>query len=234
MTTRRRFIRTVGIAIASLAVSRCTPTPEPTCYTVPAFTPTPGSSAGNDDSPRGRLRQCWMSFDELAQQTRDTMDDYEIAEAAMAQLVQDHQAALDDLVLAGDLEQPVADQVQAAFDAAVYHVWRSNAPITCYEAVMIDFQPTSSAQLVQQAETLDGLAGSSDVPQETLTKAQAAIERDIAFLSLPSADVQALYDQLIEAAGDKHTYPSFDELELDVTPEAAAAARFLVQLLIEN
>ena len=96
MTTRRHFIRTVGIAVASLAMARCAPTPEPTCYTVPA-PPTPGSSAGNDDSPRGRLRQCWMSFDDLAQHTRDTMDDYEIAEAAMAQLIQDHQVAYETL-----------------------------------------------------------------------------------------------------------------------------------------
>jgi len=211
MTTRRHFIRTVGIAVASLVVGRCTPTPEPTCYVMPAFTPTPDSTAGNDDSPRGRLRQ-----------------------EAMAQLIQDHKGALNQLVAAGDLERPVADQVQVAFDAAVYHVWRSNAPITCYEPMMIDFQPTSSAQLVQQAETLEQMAGISDAQQDTFAKAQAAIERDIVFLNLSSSDVQTLYDQLIAAAGDSYNYPSFDELELDVTLEAAAAARFLVGLLVEG
>ena len=41
-----------------------------------------------------------------------------------------------------------------------------------------------------------------------------------------------LYDALIEAAGDTYNYPTFDELDLEITPEAAEAARFLVDLLL--
>lgn len=211
--TRREFIKSVGIVIGSLVMARCVPI------------------GGGDDTPRGRLRTCWLRLDWLAQATQDC-DNYEPGEKALARLVADHQAALDELVAAGELDAAVANQVQTAFGAAAYHVWRSNVPITCYEPVLVDYTPTSSDQLAQQAELLAEMAESGDLDSSTVMQAQAAIERDIAFLSLSSEETQALYDELIEAVGDGYDFPTFDELDLEITAEATEAARFLVELLL--
>ena len=54
-----------------------------------------------------------------------------------------------------------------------------------------------------------------------------------AFLCFSSEETQALYDELLEAAGDSYDYPRFDELDLDVSPEAEQAARFLVDLMTQ-
>jgi hypothetical protein len=219
--TRREFIKNVGIAIASLATARC-------------VCPVGGiGSKGESDSPRERLRQSWMRFDWLAKEAQDE-GGYEQGEQAYNQLVADHRASLDELVAAGELDTDVARQVQIAFDAAAYHVWLSNAPITCYEPVIVDYKPTSSSQLAWQAEILAEMADSGDLDPDTVAQAQAAIERDVAFLNLSGAETQALYDELMAAAGDNYTFPTFDELELEVTPEAAEAARFLVELLLED
>jgi hypothetical protein len=212
-STRRDFIKSVGIAIASLVMVRCIP------------------FGGEDDAPRGRLRHCWLRLDWLAQQAKG---DYERGDQAREELAADHRAALDDLVAAGELGVTVADQVQVAFTEAAHHVWRSNAPITCYEAVMMDYTPASSGQLAQQASLLPELAKSGDLDPATVAQAQAAIERDIALLNLSDAETQALYEELIEAAGDTYDFPSLDELDLDIPPEAAEAARFLVELLSEK
>ena len=92
--------------------------------------------------------------------------------------------------------------------------------------------PTSANQLVQQAEILETMAESTSVDSEIIERAQAAIERDIAFLSLSDEEWQALYEELVQAAGDTYDFPDFDDLELEITPEAAEAARFLVELLL--
>jgi hypothetical protein len=213
--TRREFIRRVGIALASLMAARCV---------CPSIKGTPGS-------PRNRLRECWLKFDWLAERAQD-WGNYEKGEQARDDLVADHRAALDDLVAAGELDTAVADYVQEAFTAAVYHVWRANCGMTCYEAMPApDYTPFTSSQLVQQA---DLLAENGDLDQDTVAQAQAAIEREIAFLSLSDVETQALYDELIAAAGDTYDYPPFDELELEITPEAAEAACFLVELLLEE
>ncbi len=232
MATRRTFIRQVGIALASVAMSRCKP-PVVTCY-VPAETTAIPTRVGWDDTARGRLRRCWQSFDWLEQETKDSWDAEQAdpGEDALAKLTADHRAALDELVAAGELEAAVADEVQAAFNGAAHHVWRANAPITCYEPVLVEYTPTSAAQLVSQSAALAELAQAGDLDPETVARVQATIERDVAFLSLSSADEQALYEALIAAAGDSYAFPTFDELELDIPPEATVAARFLVNLLL--
>ena len=79
--TRREFIKSVGIALASLVMTRCIPT------------------GGGGDAPREHLRNCWLRFDWLAQQAKEA--DYERGERARDELLTDHRAALDDLVAAG-------------------------------------------------------------------------------------------------------------------------------------
>jgi len=213
--TRREFIERTGIALAALVMARCGSSPQPS--------PTP--------STRGRLRGYWLQFGWLAQQTDDASTG-DFGEGAMRQLAQDHRAALDELVASGELTPAVADQVQSAYSAAAYHVWRSNAPITCYEPMIIDYKPTSSGQLIAQAQVLVEMAESGDLNPDTVAQARANIERDMAFLSLSYEEVQALYTGLIEAAGDSYNFPPFDQLVLDVPSEAIEAARFLADLLL--
>ena len=212
-STRREFIQSMGIAAASLVLLRCS------------------ALSSQDSSPRGRLRRAWLQLDWLALQSKD---DWERGEKARQELAAQHRAALDELVDAGELSSEVADEVQAAFDAAAYHIYRSNAPITCYEPMIVDYAPVSSDQLTQQAELLTQMAEKGELDPATVSKARAAIERDIAFLSLSPDERQALYDQLIQAANQGAAVPPFDQLELEITPQAAEAARFLLELLLKE
>jgi hypothetical protein len=190
----------------------------------------PGVS--KDITPRDRLRKCWQRFDWLAQRAQH---DFENGEQARDDLVAEHRTALDELVARGDLEADVADEIHIAFGAAVYHVWRTYCGMTCYEPLPgPEYTPVSSGQLVQQAELLADLADDTSVDQNTVAQAQATIERDVAFLNLSSEDEQALYDELMNAAGEGYHHPSFDQVDFEITPEAAEAARFLVELLLEE
>jgi hypothetical protein len=235
-----------------------TPTPEIiTCYEAVELTDTPQSTEqldqqgviltaiaqGDDIDPevarlaliafhRERLRSCWLRFDWLEKQASD-WDHSEKGERALAELVSEHRAALDELVTLEELVSDVADLVQEAFAEAAYHVWRINCGMTCYEPMPgPEYTPYARGQLVQQAEILADLADDATVDQETVARAQAAVEQGIVFLGLSDEEEKALYDALVEAAGDTYSYPTFEELELEITPEAAEAARFLVELLL--
>jgi hypothetical protein len=207
--SRRQFIKSVGVALGSLAMARCI-------------------APGGGGSPRDRLRECWHRLSWLEEQAQD-WDRPERGEEALDELTNDHQAALDDLVAAGALEADVAVEVQVAFEEAAYHVWRANVPITCYEPVEIDYVPAGASQLARQAEILVEMAEQGGVDPQALAEAQAAIERDVAFLSLSHEERMALYDEII-AQGSP--YPRFNEVDLDIPPEAAEAARFLIDLLV--
>ncbi len=212
-TNRRDFMKTLGISIASLILARCIPL------------------KGSGNSALGRLRECWLSLEKLAQETQK---DFERAEQMKSDLLGDHRAALDDLVASGEISPVAAEQVQIAFQEATYHVWRSNAPITCYEPVLLDYTPTSSEQLTQQVTLLAEIAEHTDIDEKTIVQAQAALERDIAFLSLSNEETQLLYEKLIAAVGDTFNFPSFDEIDLEITPEAMEAAQLLVDTILED
>ena len=51
---------------------------------------------------------------------------------------------------------------------------------------------------------------------------------------LSAAILDPLDKELMDAAGDSYDYPTFNELELEIPPEASEAARFLVELLLEE
>jgi hypothetical protein len=238
--SRRDFIKLFGVSLGSLLLVRCQrlrpAEPTPTCYAPVA--PTPSDEPGLDNlGVRDALRVCWLSFDKLADQTRNNPDssiDYK-NNAFVQKLTGKHRSALDQLVADGELSAPVADLVQEAYAAAIYHVWRSNAPITCYEPAYVDYTPQSAAVLVEQSRVLDEIAGQGNVDPATLEKARLALEHDLAFYALTDADVQALYDTLIkEMQQSGGPAPSFEELELQLTPEARQAAEFLVELLSEK
>lgn len=211
MPTRREFIGQFGIALLALLATRCV------------------RLRGRDGTPRGRLRDGWLRLNELAAQAQSGQEDY--GQQALAEMTTLHRGALDELVTAGELAPEVADHVQAAFEGAAYHVWRSNAPITCYEPVMIDYRPTSSDQLARQAALLAELAELDKLDAVAVAQAHAAIERDITFLNMSSEEVNALYAQIL-AQSAQTGVPDFDQIHLEITSEAADAARFLVDLLL--
>jgi len=87
---------------------------------------------------------------------------------------------------------------------------------------------------MQQVSLLARTAEHGEADAETIAQAQVAIERDIAFLALSEKETQALYDALAEAGGNPHGFPPFEELELEMPPQATKAAHFLVELLLEK
>jgi len=226
--TRRDFMKIFGVSVASLFMARCNfpATPTPTCYAPlpPSMLPAPTGGL-----PRERLRYYWLRFSELAEVT---LSGGNLDNSIGQQLTAGHRATLDELIAAGNMSAPVADLVHEAYTAAVYHVWRSNAPITCYEPAMVDYAPTSADVLVRQSTTLSEIAAQGLVDPETLAKAQSALEHDLAFYALSNEDVQTLYDEILQAAQDGgRPVPSFDELQLELTPEARQAAQFIIDLL---
>jgi hypothetical protein len=186
-------------------------------------TPTAQASLSAD----GRVRADWLRFGELADAAAQDTDN-----ALGSRLIVDHRAALDDLVAAGRIEPAVADLVQEAYAAAVYHVWRSNAPITCYEPVQVDYAPAGAGTLVAQAGALEQIAAQGEVDADTLATIQSALERDMAFYALTDEEVEAMYRRLIdESQANGQPVPAFDQIELEITPDAKAAAQFIVDLL---
>ena len=233
---RRDFIKGLGITLAAAMLSRCTPgdsitTPGPTTAgPTSAAPPTPKPN----QSARERLRACWQRFGWLDELSQD-WDHQEKSEQAQVDLTQEHRAALDALVAAGALAAEVADLIQLAYNAAVYHVWRSRAPITCYEPVIVDYKPTSSGELVWQAQLLAEVAAGGEVDPATVELARETIERDMAFLNMSGVEVQALYDEILQGFHESNQgIPDFADLELPVSPEEADAAGFLIELLLEE
>ena len=233
-TSRRDFMKVFGAGLASLLLTRCRwRPPVASCYTpIPVVYPTPTPIPLD---ARGRLRLCWLRFDKLAQSTRDESNNGSTSNVLGQQLNSEHRAALDELVASGDLTAPVADLVQEAYDAALYHVWRSNTLITCYEPAVVDYAPTSAQVLVQQSGVLEQLSARGSIDPQTLAKARAALEHDLAYYSLSNTEVQVLYERVVQEAHDQgQRFPSFEELQLEVTPDVRAAAQFLVDLLAED
>ena len=207
-STRRAFIRQAGIALASAMVAGCT------------WICAPFKARG--ETPRERLRSCWLGLDWLVEQEQECSDE------ARAQLRAAHRAALDELVGEGELPADVGTYVQSAFDEAVSHIMRGKSLVTCYEMVGLPYYRFKSrGKLIEQADRLAEIASRGSLDPETVAQAQAAIERDIAFLGLSPPELETLDDGL--ADGD---VLSFEEIDLEITPQAVTATRFLVELLL--
>ena len=122
-----------------------------------------------------------------------------------------HDAALAALIEIGEIDAPVADEIGIAFEEAIAHIQRQQA--TCYAALPPVFAPRED--LVRQAEILEEMSTAGDIDPETMAQAQAALERDIAWLA------------------QFHAGEEPGELDgIEITPEAAEAARILVELLL--
>jgi len=252
--TRREFMKTFGAGLAALAIAGCrlrkqdpagskdalAPTPPIMvgCYEPKPVEDAPTPTALHTLSPRDQLRACWLSFNELAAKTQsgeNAPQDDPFSNPLGGRLSVTHRAALGELVAAGELDSAVADLVQEAYDAAVYHIWRSEADITCYIPMMVDYAPFSAAQLVEQSAVLADLAAKGNLNPETVAVVQKKIQHDLAFEALSQAEVDALYDRLLEESQQAQAaVPAFAQVELEVTPEIEAAARFIIELLGED
>jgi hypothetical protein len=248
-----------GVSLGSLLLARCqrtaTSTPPVTCYTIAPPTHTPTSipistpppvtcyavipltgtpPASGEISARNRLRVCWLRFDELAEKTSDGSNNGGDGDDPLGeQMIAEHRAALDEMAAIGTVSAPVADLIQEAYAAAVRHVWRSNAPILCYDMAFPDYAPASAENLVRQAETLEEVSGGGTVAPETVEKIRTALEHDLAFYALTDADIQALYDTLAAEYGEPGELPpAFEEIELALTSDVKTAAQFLLDLLM--
>ena len=210
---RREFIKSIGIGFASLLLSQS------------------NRLTFINDPLREDLRDCWLKTPLLAETTRSDMHQ---GEDERNRLLMNHQKALNRLIGMGDINRPVAKQLQIAYEEASFHIWRRNSQMTCYlPSFGPNYTPTSSSQLATQAEILLELAESSGLDLDTVERARTSIERDIAFLNLPEGDIERLYSELMEAAGDTHKYPDFDSLELEVPAESIEAATFLIEVLLD-
>jgi len=274
--TRRQFIQQFGMMLASLITARCaptstpaaTPTATPTLAPTAMPTPTVVPPGGGDGSLRGRLRDCWLQLDWVTQQAQESYGQGIARDGFIA----DHRATLDELVAAGELDADVAEQVQIAFAAAAYSAWFAGyrriyvcytptpSPMPSYTPepyetigqALANYTFSSAYQLKNQADLLAEMVASDDLFPDVVAQAQAALERDITFLStfyaatraglerviapshLSNEETWTLYEELEHAANGPYSFPNFDELELDVPTEAAEAARFLVELLLEE
>lgn len=208
-SNRREFIRNVGVMLAALLTSGCeltrviaalTPTPQPTCYTAMPPTANPPSSSQQWKN----LRACWL---DLKDQRLQSFEDTDFSQ----DLRRRHAEALEALVAGGELQPAVAEEIGVAFAQAIAHVQRQMA--TCYIALPPEFNPRED--LTKRSAALAEMAGRSDLDPAAVAQAQAALERDIAWLAQFVAGQQP---------GD------LDKIE--ATPEAVEAARLLVELLL--
>ena len=203
-TTRREFIRRVGIAMGSLMAMRCVSCYAPIEPTGPFPPPSPQPTEPSVDPNWNTLRECWLDLDSSELRSYDDTD-------FSIELRQRHDDALAALVENGELDSAVAGEIDAAFEEAIAHIQRQQA--TCYIMLPPVFAPRED--LVQQTSILEELAEESDIEPETVAQAQAALERDIAWLS------------------QFHAGEDPGELDgIEVTPEAAEAAKILVDLLL--
>jgi hypothetical protein len=214
---RRAFLTSLGVTFVGILLARCTPSDL-------LGTPTPSGEAGD----WARLRQAWLSLRDLAQDARDI----EKGEATRDRLCREHRAALDRLVERGSLNATVANDIDIAYGGAAYHIWRSNAPITCYlPAEGPQFVTRSNVRLATQSALLEEMAAKSQIEPATVDLARAAIERDMAFLSLSREDQQAIGDRAQREYRER-PYPELDAIGLTVPPDCVQAAEVLVELLL--
>lgn len=225
---RRDFMKLVGVTIASLGLTNCRGLTT-TCYVPLPPSPDPTQPV----TAHERLQSCWLRFRELAEKTLLEAEAGESDNTFSEQLMTEHRLSLDDLVEDGDLTLEVAALVQEAYDAAVYHVWRSNTMMTCYEPMIVDYAPVSAETLVHQTTILNEFASERIIDAETLENARAALEHNFAYYELTNEEISDLYDRLLAAWQEQQEMiPGFDDLDLEISETAKSATQFIIDLLI--
>jgi len=221
-TTRREFMRQVGVTLAGLLLSGCdlgsrltlppTPSQEPfstppfSCYQSPAAPPYVDMSYELRSHPRWiALRDRWL---ELKDPKLKALEDTDFSRG----LRQRHADALKALVDNTELDAAVADEIGVAFEQAIAHIQRQTAAC-CYEPLPPEYTPRQN--LTTQAAVLNEVAQRSSIDVDTVDRAKAALERDIAWLSQFQAG---------QIPGKLES--------IEVTPVEAQAALTLVTLLL--
>jgi hypothetical protein len=168
---RHKLVQLLGVTLASLTVARfitaCASSTDETQY--------------QKHSTWDRLRQYWFDLDNLRREAREWNPSDAQTEASKREL--GHRAVLGTLIETGEIDVVVADQVQSAFEEAVFHTWRSNIAITCYRT-----SPTSKRaereDLIRQLDVLRQVTG--DIDPAVVERAQAAIAHDLASFEAPT------------------------------------------------
>jgi hypothetical protein len=215
-TSRRDFIKSFAITLASLTMTRC------------GVSETPESI---EIDPKDRVRACWLRLDWMAQQVRDSGLMKGDSSEAQTQLIIEHQRALKELVDAGEFDWPIASEMQKAFEEATTYVRNSSSvTVSCYEVSdprMLERMDAEyniekvQADLVRQAELLQSFSGS--IHSYAVTRAQEAIARDLTFLEskFRTNEIEELF-QLYESDA------------IEVSPLSLEAARILAEILLSN
>jgi hypothetical protein len=193
------------------------------------------SQAGKPKEPAAKprapeweqLRQCWLNLSNLENLQNDwsknreaPKPDGDAISAAIDKLAKEHQAILATLVARGQLQKPVTEHMQMAFDEAVSYVRPSQG--VCYYPRMIG---APQGDLLQQVEALRKISG--DLDPATVAQAEAAITQDIAFFEIFRA--RAASDQRLD-----DVYDDYSAGRIKADPEELQAARWLTELLLER
>jgi hypothetical protein len=211
-TTRREFIKSVGVTLASLVVAGGIP------------------ACASQRSDWDELRQHWLDLDHFGGGLFENLD---TAEAKLEEKKVAHRATLDALVAAGEVDVAVADQIQIAFDEAAFHVWRIASLMTCYLPSELGMAyMRGRGDLVRQAELLTEIARTNEVGAGTVVLAQAALELDIAFFEAVIALQAQGLDNEARLEAERELVEQFEAGDIEISPETIEAARILVDLLL--
>jgi len=220
---RRSFIKRFGVTLGSLIVSG----------SLPGCGPRKGKMETDRSSNTrplsapewGQLRQCWLDLRDLdvpeilGNNIIEAMRQHTNVRAlARDSLAKDHRAVLEALIEKGHLEEPIARQMQTAFEEAASQVISSAG--SCY--AFPPFERKVREDLMQRTVALNKT--SADLDPATVAKAQAAIAQDLTFFATLN---EGHYDYSLL---DK----DFTARHLTASPEALEAARLLTRLLAET
>ncbi len=251
-SNRREFLHYLGLAFVSAALSGCLPKREERTPVQGAAVPSPSPGIPTpvvDHSRRRRLRDCWMRLGD-----RYTLRPYTFHTPAVEptpscrsaeQCIAEHDAILAEMVEDGELQQAVADELQAAFRAATDDAnwpapesWTPQAEpiiITCYFSTDPVYprivRRKKPPELIRQVQLLADMTAGGNFSQETIDQAFAAIARDIAFLSLSETEQKAVSEHEIRVPLLHDSIIPGPEGWL--APRAVQAARFLVGIFLE-
>ena len=221
MPTRREFMKSLGIALgAGLIGGR---------FDMRSAL----AGVGEGKGPFGHaswkdLQKCWFELEAVVEATMSP--DWESEEDVTGPFKERHRKALDKLVQANELNAEVAGRIHEAHEDAVFHLYRSNGRMSCYD-------PTSQGvvmmqarqQLVDRVELLEQMAHKGEIDKDAVDKARKALELDI-----------ALYDALAEVdkLGNEERWQEWNRVvdayeakTLEVDKFDAEAADILVGLL---
>jgi hypothetical protein len=164
--SRRQFIQIISITLASLGLA----------YT--------GKQSMLHHASLSRLRKYWIDLEEQFVYSEAGAENYTLFLQLLERTAAAYRGELDALVEAGEIHPQVASNLLAAYIEVSYHIWRSTWPATCYMSASPEFDSQFSRErLLRQAHILEELAGSNEIDPGTIRLAQAAMQKEIAFLS---------------------------------------------------